>query len=73
MHIILVKCTKWFIIAEYGEGLEIPIIPAVILAKKIIRDQFNKSGAMLCIDLVTLDEYLAELKGLAIQVYCDEK
>lgn len=80
MHIILdgidennqKKQIRWFIIAEYGEGLEIPTIPAIILAKKILSGKFNKSGAMSCVELVTLDEYLDELKEFEIKVFCEE-
>lgn len=80
MHVILdgidhynqKKQIKWFIIAEYGEGLEIPTIPAIILTKKILKGTFNATGAMPCVGLVTLDEYLNELKGFAIQVFSEE-
>lgn len=80
MHVILEgidhhnqqKQIKWFIIAEYGEGLEIPTIPAIILAKKILQGTFNTTGAMPCVGLVTLEEYLDELKGFAIQVFSEE-
>lgn len=80
MHIILEgidphnqkKRIKWFIIAEYGEGLNIPTIPAIILAKKILKETFKTTGAMPCVGLVTLEEYLDELKDFAIQVFCEE-
>ncbi len=80
MHVILdgidhhnqKKQVKWFIIAEYGQGLEIPTIPAIILAKKILKGTFNTTGAMPCVGLVSLEEYLDELKGFAIQIFSEE-
>lgn len=80
MHIILdgidhnnkSKRIKWFIIAEYGEGLEIPTIPAIVIAKKIINGKIDTIGAMPCVDIITLEEYLDELKDFSIQVFCEE-
>jgi hypothetical protein len=53
----------WFIIARQGHGPHIPTIPAIILAKKIMQDQFNMTGAMPCVGLVGLEEYLEELRS----------
>ncbi len=70
MHVIIkgqdqdgkTKEIKWFIIAKNGDGPQIPTIPAIILAKKIISGNLDKSGAFPCVAMVTLDEYFAELK-----------
>lgn len=58
---------KWFIIAKDNDGPQIPCIPAIILSKKIIRDKLHVSGAMPCIGMITLDEYMKELKEFAIK------
>lgn len=55
------------IVARAGDGLYIPCAPAIILTKKLAIDAVNVVGAMPCIDLLTFDEYLAELQGLDIQ------
>ncbi|MDX2082379.1 MAG: saccharopine dehydrogenase NADP-binding domain-containing protein [Rickettsiales bacterium] len=60
------KEIKWFIIAKNGDGPQIPTIPAIILAKKIISGNLDKSGAFPCIAMVTLDEYFAELKDFNV-------
>ena len=60
---------KWFIIARDGDGPYIPTIPAVVLARKIIAGSFSPKGAMPCVGLVTLQEYLDELKHLNIKTY----
>ncbi len=77
MHVILqgkdkagaLIIKKWFIIALDGDGPYIPTIPAIVLAKKIISDQFSTRGAMACVGLVSLEEYLHELKHLKVTTY----
>jgi hypothetical protein len=68
-----VKEIEWFIIAKKGDGPHIPCIPAIIIAKKLLDGSIKKYGAMACIGLVTLDEYMQELRGFAIKQYCTEK
>jgi saccharopine dehydrogenase-like NADP-dependent oxidoreductase len=63
------KTIDWFIIAKQGDGLHIPTIPAVVLAEKLLTGQFKTVGAMPCLGLVSLSEYLAELEDLDITVY----
>lgn len=60
---------KWFIIALNSDGPNIPTIPAIVLAKKLYRGELNLIGAMPCVGLVSLDEYLEELKEFAIKTY----
>ena len=56
------KTIKWFIVAKNGHGPHIPTIPAIILAKKLVQDEINRIGAMPCVGLITLEEYLTELR-----------
>ena len=63
------KTMKWFIIATQGDGPYIPTIPSVVLTKNILSGTFTKTGAMPCIGLVSLSEYLSELQGLCTQVF----
>ena len=55
----------------YGnaDGPNIPTIPAIILAKKILSGEFTTTGAMPCVGLVTLEEYLQELAHLNVRTY----
>ncbi|MGB7206168.1 MAG: saccharopine dehydrogenase NADP-binding domain-containing protein [Anderseniella sp.] len=77
MHVILKGKDKagasaekqWFIIALDGDGPWIPTIPAIVLAKKIISGQFSSRGAFACVGLVSLEEYLQELKHLKITTW----
>jgi len=77
MHVILKGADKsghavtkqWFIIARDGDGAYIPTVPAVVLAAKIINGVFARTGAMPCVGMVTLQEYLDELGHLKIKTY----
>jgi hypothetical protein len=58
---------KWFILAENGDGLQIPCVPAIILAKKLFLGAISKRGAIPCMGIITLDEYMDELKEFSIK------
>jgi hypothetical protein len=61
--------TKWFVIALDGDGPYIPTVPAVVLTRKILTGQFRAAGAMPCVGLVSLEEYLHELKDFKVKTY----
>ncbi len=58
---------KWFIIAKDNDGPQIPCVPAIILSKKIIRGNLHVSGAMPCVGMITLTEYMKELEEFSIK------
>jgi hypothetical protein len=60
---------KWFIIAKNSHGPYIPTIPAIILAKKLFYGLIRCIGAQPCIGLISLKEYLQELKEFNIKTY----
>lgn len=60
---------KWFIIALDGDGPYIPTIPSVVLTKKILAGQLRTTGAMPCVGLVSLEEYLHELRDFKVRTY----
>jgi len=60
---------KWFIIARDGDGPYIPAVPAVVLARKIIAGTFVGTGAVPCVGMITLREYLDEIEHLKIKTY----
>jgi len=60
---------KWFIIATRGDGPHIPTAPAIILTKKLYQDQIKTRGAGPCIGMISLQEYLDELKNYSIKVF----
>lgn len=77
MHIIMIGKDhnfqpverKWFIIARNSHGPHIPTIPAIVLAKKLINQETMLSGALPCIGLITLEEYLQELQDYDIKTF----
>jgi hypothetical protein len=60
---------KWFIVARDGDGPYIPTVPATVLARKIIAGTFVRTGAMPCMGMITLREYLDELAHLKIKTF----
>jgi len=65
------RLVRFFIIARSGHGPYIPCMPAIILARRLARGEVGMRGALPCLDLIKLDEYLAALKGLDISVKAD--
>lgn len=54
----------WELIALNNAGVNIPCLAAVALAKKLIKNELTAHGASPCIGLLSLEEYLEELKDL---------
>ncbi len=55
------KMIKFDLIARHGDGLYIPSMPAILLAKKLANEEVSETGAKPCVDLISLDEYLDAL------------
>jgi hypothetical protein len=59
------------LIAEHGDGPQIPATPAALMVKKLLGvpgyAPLNVRGAMPCMGLLTREEILSELTALAIQ------
>ncbi len=51
----------WFIEATGNQGPQIPAIPAILMAEKILTQPI-KAGVQNCVKLITLEDYLNELK-----------
>lgn len=60
---------RWFIVAFDGDGPYIPTIPSVIVVKRMLAGKFVAAGAMPCIGMISLQEYLDELKTFNIKTY----
>ncbi len=77
MHMIIsgedqagMPCTRsWFIVAKDGSGPHIPTIPAIILARQLVNDEIDLTGALPCVGLVELDTYVQELSPYNIKTY----
>lgn len=55
------------IAAQDGDGLYIPSMAAILMAKKLADGKITKTGATACLDLITLEEYLEGLSEFHIQ------
>lgn len=62
---------RFFIIARSGHGPYIPCMPAILLARRLARDEVGVRGALPCLDLIGLEDYLGALEGLDISVHAD--
>ena len=56
----------WTVVAGSGHGPQIPATAAVVLARKLASGQLAARGATACLDLFTVDEYLAALANYDI-------
>ena len=61
------KRVDWSLIARRGHGPFIPAMPSVILAKRLLAGTLTTRGAMPCLGLFTLEEFLAEVADLDIE------
>ncbi len=57
---------RHWLIARQGHGPNIPCMPAILIARRLARGEEVAPGARLCLDVVTLAEYLGALEGLDI-------
>ena len=56
----------WTLRAESGHGPTIPVVPAAILAARILRGEIPESGARPCLDFFTLGEFQDSVSDLDI-------
>lgn len=58
---------RWELVADGDEGRHIPCMGAVALVRKALRGGLPAAGALPCVGLLDLREYLAELEGLPVR------
>lgn len=58
----------FYLTARHGDGLYIPVAPAIICARKLASGALSGAGAYPCTGFVTLDEYRAALDGLDVTI-----
>jgi hypothetical protein len=56
----------WHLVAGHGHGPYVPASASVLLAKRLLDGTLQERGAMPCVGLFTLDEFLAEITDLDI-------
>jgi hypothetical protein len=57
---------KWYIVAPDGDGPQIPCTAAVVMARRLARGEMTRRGAMPCLGLFTVDEFMAALAGFNV-------
>jgi hypothetical protein len=65
------KKIRWRLIARSGHGPFIPATPAVIVAERLLAGTLAARGAMPCLGLFSLEEFLAEVADLDIAAEAD--
>jgi saccharopine dehydrogenase-like NADP-dependent oxidoreductase len=61
------KAITFDLVARHGDGLYIPSMPAILMAKKLANGEIVETGASPCLGFITLDEYLAGLSEFDIK------
>ncbi|MFN2258550.1 MAG: saccharopine dehydrogenase family protein, partial [Parasphingopyxis sp.] len=59
------------LVAGSGHGPLIPCMPAILLARRLARGEIAARGAMPCLDLVGLPDYLTALEDLDITLHIE--
>lgn len=59
---------RWMV-ARAGDGPNIPCMPAILIARRLAAGEILQPGARPCLDLITLDEFLAALEGFDVSVF----
>ncbi len=65
------RTVRWQMLAERGDGPQIPATPAVVIARKLARGEIVQRGAMPCLGLMTLAEVLDALQPYAVRCIKD--
>ncbi len=75
MHIVLTGTgtdgrpheRRWYIVARADDGPNIPCVPAIVLERRLVAGEIGLRGAVPCVGLIALDDYLKELAGFRIE------
>lgn len=55
------------LVARHGDGLFIPSMPAILMAKKLVNNEIKDIGAFPCVGFITLSDYLTGLSEFDIK------
>lgn len=64
---------RFFLIARQHHGPHIPCVPAILLARRLAAGESFAPGARACLDLVSLDAYLAALADLDVVTHVEAR
>ena len=57
---------RWYLLADSGDGPQIPCTAAVVLAKKFVLGEIEQRGATPCLGLFSLPEFMQALTGFDV-------
>jgi hypothetical protein len=57
---------QWNLVAGQNHGPEIPCTPAIVITRQLLEGRLSKSGAIPCLGLFTVDEFMQELAGFDV-------
>jgi hypothetical protein len=63
----------WHIVAQGGDGSQIPCVPSVLLARDLAAGNPLPSGAYPCFGLISLEKYLSALRPFAVRTHVRER
>ena len=63
----------WYLVAENGDGPQVPCTPSVVLIKKLARGELVQRGAMPAVGLATLTEFVAALEAYSMGIHTVEE
>lgn len=63
------RIARWRLVADEGHGPFVPGLPAVLIAKALVRGTLSTRGAVPCIGLIDIGAFEAEVADLAIGLH----
>jgi saccharopine dehydrogenase-like NADP-dependent oxidoreductase len=57
----------WWLDADAGDGPQVPVTPAIVLARRLADKQVDAKGAMPCVGLLTLEQIVEGFDGFALR------
>ncbi|GAB3037424.1 saccharopine dehydrogenase NADP-binding domain-containing protein [Oleiagrimonas citrea] len=64
---------RWLLVAEQGDGPYVPTLASTALIRKLATGGIDRVGAGPCVNMLELDEILAEAEDLAIRTECAKR
>ncbi|WP_266180324.1 saccharopine dehydrogenase family protein [Dyella humicola] len=58
---------RWWLEADAGDGPQVPVTPAVVLARQLADGRVEAKGALPCMGLLTLEQITAGFDGFALR------
>jgi saccharopine dehydrogenase-like NADP-dependent oxidoreductase len=59
---------RWILIARDGDGPYVPTMASAALIRKLARNEIDARGAMPCMGMLEVSDFVAQMQGLAIEV-----